>query len=97
MPGQITPPMYSPLLQMQSKVVAVPKSTATQGPPYFSQAATPFTMRSAPTSAGFSYTTGISVFTHGSTNSGLVWKYVSQTSRNVESSGGTTEEMMIPL
>ena len=54
MPGQITPPMYSPFADTQSKVVAVPKSTDTHGPPYFSNAATELTMRSAPTSAGLS-------------------------------------------
>ena len=40
--------------ETQSKVVAVPKSTITQGPPYFSKAATALTIRSAPTSAGLS-------------------------------------------
>jgi len=45
---QITPPMYSPFFETQSNVVAVPKSTITHGPPYFSNAATAFTMRSAP-------------------------------------------------
>ena len=33
MPGQITPPRYSPAFETQSKVVAVPKSTAIAGPP----------------------------------------------------------------
>ncbi len=33
MPGQMTPPRYSPRAEMQSKVVAVPKSTAIAGPP----------------------------------------------------------------
>src|SRR5207247_496539 len=65
-------------------------------PPYFSKAATAFTMRSAPTSAGFSYSTGIPVFTPGSMNNGLVLKYRSQTCRSVESRGGTTEETTIP-
>ena len=54
MPGAIAPPTYSPFGVTRSKVVAVPKSTITQGPPYFSNAATPFTTRSAPTSAGLS-------------------------------------------
>src|SRR6266705_833282 len=95
-PGQITPPMYSPFFDTQSKVVAVPKSTITHGPPYFSNAATAFTIRSAPTSAGFSYNTGIPVFTPGSMNNGFVLKYRSQTCRSVESRGGTTEETTIP-
>jgi hypothetical protein len=54
MPGKITPPRYSQLRDTQSKVVAVPKSTAITGPPNISKAATALTMRSAPTSRGFS-------------------------------------------
>ena len=53
-PGKMAPPRYSPDSETQSKVVAVPKSTATMGPPWSSKAATAFTMRSAPTSRGFS-------------------------------------------
>ena len=37
---------------MTSKVMAVPKSTTMHGPPYLWNAATPLTMRSAPTSSG---------------------------------------------
>ena len=54
MPGKIAPPRYSPRSETQSKVVAVPKSTAITGAPISSTAATAFTMRSAPTSRGFS-------------------------------------------
>ena len=43
-PGQRTPPRYSPRSETASKFRAVPKSTATHGPPYFSNAATLFTM-----------------------------------------------------
>jgi hypothetical protein len=54
MPGQITPPRYSPAVEMTSKVVPVPKSTTISGTvpgvPYFAHAATALTMRSAPTS-----------------------------------------------
>ena len=53
-PGQIAPPRYSPRAEMASKVVAVPKSTTMHGPPYSSNAATAFTIRSAPTSRGAS-------------------------------------------
>ena len=35
---------------MASKVIAVPKSTIINGPPYFSYPATPLTILSAPTS-----------------------------------------------
>ena len=52
--GVITPPRYSPAGEMASKVVAVPKSTITAGTPYPSTAATPLTIRSAPTSCGLS-------------------------------------------
>src|SRR5947208_9234176 len=37
------------------------------------------------------------VLTPGSMNSGLTRKYFSQTSRTVESSGGTTDETMMPF
>src|ERR1044071_7704505 len=40
MPGEMTPPRYSPLREIASNVVAVPRSTTTQGPPNFSNAAT---------------------------------------------------------
>ena len=52
MPGQITPPRYSPPREMTSKVVPVPKSTTMTGPSasVCSRAATALTMRSAPTS-----------------------------------------------
>jgi hypothetical protein len=58
-PGQIAPPRYSPFALIASSVVAVPKSTTIIGGgparlPNFSYAATALTMRSAPTSAGFS-------------------------------------------
>src|SRR5690348_18462693 len=42
-------------------VAALAKSTTTQGPPYFASAATPLAMRSAPTSCGFSYCTGMQI------------------------------------
>ena len=54
MPGAITPPRYSPLPDTQSNVVAVPKSTTISGPLKRSYAATALTIRSAPTSRGFS-------------------------------------------
>ena len=57
MPGQIAPPRYSPFGVTTSKVVAVPKSTTTRPwrpSPNSSKPATALTMRSAPTSRGFS-------------------------------------------
>ena len=54
MPGKMAPPRYSPLAEMASKVVAVPKSTTMVGPPNRSKAATASAIRSAPTSLGLS-------------------------------------------
>ena len=62
-----------------------------------SKAATQLTMRSAPTSAGLSVMTGSPVLTPGSMKSGRTLKKASQTARRVESSGGTTEEMAMPV
>ena len=59
MPGASTPPRYSPRAETASKLIAVPKSTTMHGPPYLSKAATLLTMRSAPTSCGLSYCTGM--------------------------------------
>ena len=53
-PGKMAPPRYSPSFETQSKVVAVPKSTAITGPPSSSNAATELTILSAPTSCGLS-------------------------------------------
>ena len=58
MPGAITPPMNSPFALTTSKLVAVPKSTTTAGPPKREKAASAFTTRSAPTSRGLSVSTG---------------------------------------
>src|SRR5660398_210254 len=66
-PGAIAPPRYSPSLETAAKVVAVPKSTTTQGPPYISYAATAPTIRSEPTSRGLLVSTGIPVLTPGPT------------------------------
>ena len=48
MPAAMMPPRYSALAEIASKVMAVPRSTMTQGPPYLCSAATLFTIRSAP-------------------------------------------------
>ena len=54
MPGQITPPRKTPSAETMSKLMVVPRSTTTTGPPYLRNPATPFTRRSAPTSRGLS-------------------------------------------
>ena len=71
MPGAITPPRYSPAPEIASKVVAVPKSTTMTGPPNFAYAAAAFTIRSAPTSEGGLYRTGIPRSIVGSMKSGF--------------------------
>ena len=48
------PPTYSPSRESTSKVVAVPKSTQTAGPPKRARMATALTRRSAPISRGLS-------------------------------------------
>jgi hypothetical protein len=53
-PGAMMPPAYSPLGVTTSKVVAVPKSTTMAPSAQRAWAATAFTIRSAPTSRGFS-------------------------------------------
>src|SRR5215475_8322493 len=95
-PGAMTPPRYSPLAEMASKVIAVPKSTTTQGPPYLWKAATPLTMRSAPTSRGLSTSTAMPVLTPGSTNMARCPKYSRDISPSVQLIGGTTELTITP-
>src|SRR5271156_2725316 len=95
-PGAITPPRYSPFAEITSNVIAVPKSTTMQGPPYSWNAATPLTMRSAPTSRGLSTSTAIPVFTPGSTNNARRPKYFLAISPSVQFTGGTTELMITP-
>ena len=51
-PGAMAPPRYSPLSLTASNVVAVPKSTTMTALWNRVKAATPFTIRSAPTSKG---------------------------------------------
>ena len=53
-PGVIAPLTYSPVAEMTSNVVAVPRSTTIAGPPNKSMAPTALATRSAPTSFGLS-------------------------------------------
>src|SRR5450830_627518 len=96
-PGAMAPPIYSPLSLMAQNVVAVPKSTIISGPPYFSIAATALTIRSAPTSLGFSYFIERPVFIPGPTTSGFSLKYLLHTLSRVNVSGGTTVEITTAL
>jgi len=52
-PRRNHPPRYSPSLKSHQNRNRRPKSTTIHGPPLFVNAATPFTMRSAPTSMGY--------------------------------------------
>src|SRR5713226_3936681 len=96
-PGAMTPPRYSQRSEITSNVIAVPKSTTMHGPPYLRNAATPFTIRSAPTSDGLSTSTAIPVFTPSSTNSAFLPKYTRDISASVQFTGGTTELMITPV
>jgi hypothetical protein len=66
-PGASAPPTNSPCALTASKLVDVPKSTTTAGPPCRCTAASEFMIRSLPTSLGLSIRTGTPVFTPGST------------------------------
>src|SRR5262245_13012484 len=95
-PGPITPPRYSPAPETTSKLVEVPKSTATHAPSARAWAATAFTSRSAPSSWGLSTRIGIPVLRLGPTiRHGLpMWR-----SHNASYSGpscGTTVETIEP-
>src|SRR5208283_6076362 len=83
--------------EITSNVIAVPKSTTTHGPPNWWNAATPFTMRSAPTSIGLSTCTDMPVFTPISTKRAFLPRYSRDISASVQFSGGTTELMITPL
>ncbi len=54
MPGAMTPPRKTPSAVMQSKVVAVPRSTTMVSRPYRRAAARVLAIRSAPTVSGSS-------------------------------------------
>src|SRR5271155_3754631 len=95
-PGAITPPRYSPFAEITSNVIAVPKSTTMDGPPYSANAATPFTIRSAPTSRGLSTSTAIPVLTPGSTKSARRPKYFFAISPSVQFTVATTELTITP-
>ena len=66
--------VFAAFAEMTSNLVAVPKSTTMQGPPYFSKAAMESARRSAPSSVGLSTSTGMPVLMPGSTKSGSMWK-----------------------
>src|SRR5665213_1705579 len=97
MPGARTPPRNSPVADTTSKLVDVPKSTTIAGPPCNVNPASVFTIRSAPTSFGLSYSTGTPVRMPGSTTtSGTApnqRSHIDRTSRNAD---GTVEQHAIP-
>ena len=73
-PGAIITPISSLLAPITSKVVAVPKSITTIGPPYLVKAETLFTIMSAPTSLGLSALMFKPVFTPGPIIKGVMLK-----------------------
>ncbi len=74
-PAVIVPPRYTPSFETAQNVVAVPKSTIINGPPYLSYAATAFTILSVPTCLGLSVLITIPVFIPGPTNITVFLKY----------------------
>src|SRR5438105_4049902 len=94
MPGAIAPPRYSPLGDTTSHVVAVPKSTTMQPALSSSYAATALTMRSAPTSRGFSIRIGIPVLIPGPTTSAAPPQCRLKKRCSPNTAGGTTDEMI---
>lgn len=67
------------------------------GPPNSSAAATEFTMRSAPTSFGFSTLIVMPVRTPGTTNTGVILSSDLQTASMELFTGGTTLAMQQPV
>ena len=94
-PGQIEPPRYSPLSDIAQNVVAVPKSTMINGYPYFSIAATAFTILSAPTCLGLSYFIFNPVFIPGPTINGSTPQYFMQKFSRECITSGTTDDIII--
>ena len=90
----MVPPRYSSFSDTAQKVVAVPKSITTSGPPYFEYAATAFTILSAPTCFGLSYLIMSPVLTPGSITIALLLKYFDERCCNVNSIDGTTVEII---
>ncbi len=95
-PGQMMPPRYSPLDEIASRIVAVPKSMITRGAPYLFTAATACAMRSGPTSFGFSYLMLMPVLMPGPTIRGSTPKYLKTVFSKTGVSGGTTEASTAP-
>ena len=89
-PGAMLPPRYSDFSLTAQNVVAVPKSIMTRGPPYFANAATAFTILSAPTCLGLSYLIINPVLTPGSMTMALFLKYFTARCCIVKSTDGTT-------
>ena len=90
MPGAIATPRYSRAAEIAMKTVAVPKLTTISGAPKRSRPPIAAATRSAPTSAGFSVTTGISRCVCGVRKTGVVPKNRVQTLSRIGSSFGTT-------
>ena len=95
-PGQMQPPTKAPLSSMAVMVVAVPMSTSSSGAPYSAMAATAATIRSLPTSDGLSMRMLRPVLMPGPTTRALQPVSLRMAVLKELSTGGTTEEMMLP-
>ena len=95
-PGAIAPPTYSPAPLTQSNTVAVPRSTTMTAPRTRSNAASAFTIRSAPTSRGVSTRRGIPVRVPAPTTSGSRAKPRRIARTNISVSSGTTLAITAP-
>ncbi len=89
--------MYSPRAVTTSNVVAVPKSTTIAPCGQRSCAATELTIRSAPTSRGFSLSTGTPVLIPGPTTSGSSPRWTRHRRSTAATIGGTTDDTATAL
>src|SRR6266516_1520053 len=93
-PGMMTPPINRPSAVMQSKVVAVPKSTTMVSRWNSLEAASVLRMRSAPTVRGSSTSRVMGRRARPSTTTGAFTVAVATASHTVCVTGGTTEATM---
>ena len=93
-PAVMHPPMYSPLAFKASRVVAVPKSSTTQGAPYRAMAATQATDRSGPRCSSLSTPSFSPASASSTMMMGSLPKYFIMALARVCMMVGTTEAMM---
>ena len=96
-PGEMTPPMNLPSPVMQSKVVAVPRSTTMQSQRCSRLAASVLMMRSAPTVSGSSTSSVMGSLDLASTITAGVPTRRAQASANGPVTAGTTDPIAVPV